>query len=119
MRHFRLSVFFCFALAVAGPASGQTGDVVIKDGFITGQAFLNLSQVEQHGYVMGVIDGAFLAPFFGAPKERVRWLETCTIGMTDSQIAALVRKRLRDAPEVWHLSASVAVYRAFLNVCPR
>ena len=112
-------LLFCFALAGAGPVSGHTGDVVIKVGFVTGQAFLELSEVEQRRYVMGVIDGAFLAPFFGAPKERVRWLETCAIGMTHSQIAALVRKHLRDAPEVWHLSANVAVYRAFREVCPR
>ena len=67
---------------------------------------------------MGLIDGLFLSPFFGAPKARIQWLENCVERMTDEQVAAIISKYLSDNPARWHESVHTSVYSALLQSCP-
>lgn len=73
--------------------------------------------MRQRSYVAGALDGMFLAPLFGAPKAKLEWIENCTVGMTDAQIAAMVSKYLTDHPETWHQQAHIAVYAALKAPC--
>ena len=44
--------------------------VVIHNGFITGEQYLRLADSARHNYVMGLIDGIFLAPMLGGSERR-------------------------------------------------
>jgi hypothetical protein len=91
---------------------------IIKSGFMTGNEFLALSRSVQSTYAMGLVDGMLLAPLFKAPKANMYWLETCTVGMTNEQVTAILRKELESNPATWHYAVHSAMYRAMLEVCP-
>jgi hypothetical protein len=93
--------------------------VTIHDGFLTGQQFRDLPESARKFYAAGVVDGAFLAPLFGAPKPRLQWLETCAVGMTDIQVAAIILKFLSDNPGRWHQPVHASAYAALLQACPK
>jgi hypothetical protein len=91
----------------------------VHNGFLTGRQYLDLPTVGQNGYAAGLIDGMFLAPFFGAPNDRVAVIENCVNGMTDQQVAAILAGHLRSKPEIWHLGAHTALYQALIERCPK
>ncbi|TPG51038.1 hypothetical protein EAH75_06480 [Rhodanobacter glycinis] len=103
-------------LAITGPAPAQTYE--IKTGFVTGQAYLQMTQPQRSAYAMGVVDGMFLSPFFGAPKVKVTWLETCVTGMPDSQLVAVLDQYVRANPVRWHESMHTLAFSALKQACP-
>lgn len=103
--------------SVALIASVQQLGVPIQGGFVTGERFLSQTASEQRTYVMGATDGLFLAPLLGAPKDKSVPFEKCIVGMTDTQISAILTKYLREKPEVWHQSVNVHFYEALLAAC--
>lgn len=92
--------------------------VAIQSGFLTGEAYLNSSDSRQRAYAMGLVDGLFISPLFGAPKAEVRPYEKCVVGMSDRQVAAILTKYLREHPGRWHESAHVAFFAALKGTCP-
>ncbi len=66
---------------------------------------------------MGLIDGVLLAPFFGAPKDNLAWLEECVTGMKSSQTAAIFSAYLDGHPARWHQGAHVLFYYAMRDAC--
>ncbi len=91
--------------------------VEIKNGFGTGEDYLSMTAAQQQAYAMGVINGMLLAPLFGAPKIEMNWLETCVVGMSDTQIAAILTKYLRDHPGRWHETPHAPMYAALREIC--
>lgn len=115
----RCELAFCAALFLTTSAAhAQTRTVTVHDGFITGETYLKWDKSYQDAYVMGIVDGMFLAPLFGAPERNVTWLEHCLVGMSDTQVAAILAKYLRDHPERWHESVHVPMYSAMKDICP-
>lgn len=98
-------------------AFAQDEAVAIKNGFLTGQDYLESSELKQRAYVMGLVDGLFVSPILGAPKRRLAPFERCIEGMTDTQVAAILLKFLRDNPGRWHQSAHVSFYTAMKENC--
>lgn len=92
------------------------GTVRIQDGFLTGQHYIGLSQSEQTYIAMGIIDGFLLAPFFGAPKERMKWFESLLENMTNVQVAAILSKYLEDNPGSWHYPLHLLMYNAIWEI---
>lgn len=111
-----ITLLFVFSV-LASTVSAE--DIWVKEGFITGNEYLAFADVNKKRYAMGVLDGIFLAPLFGAPKGNIKWLENCVVNMTDSQVAAVLNKYLRDNPQRWHESLNFIAYSAFREVCPR
>ena len=109
------------ALLAVSPILSSANDegVLIRSGFVSGQQYLALAEEKQSAYAMGVVDGILLAPIFGAPKKRMLQLEDCLTGMSDTQVAAILTKYLRDHPARWHDSAHVLMYSALLDACPK
>lgn len=103
---------------VPGYTTPQKGTVVIAQGFLKGKDYLDLSANEKRAYAMGAINGMLLAPIFAAPKEKVAWLETCTVNMNDEQVAAILTKYIRDHPAEWHYGMNVLSFRAMIDACP-
>ena len=93
--------------------------VWIHDGFLTAREFRDLPQARKNSYAAGVLDGALLAPLFGAPKERLEWLESCAVGMTDEQVAAIISRFIADNPARWHQHLHTQFYTAMREACPK
>jgi hypothetical protein len=101
-------VIFLTAMIVS---AGEQG-VLIHNGFGTGQDYIKMSSVQKRAYAMGSVNGILLAPLFGAPKEKVQWLELYVENMTDVQIAAILSKYLEDNPGRWHDGLHILTYSA-------
>ncbi len=114
----RRALLLCSVL-VAASALGSAQSVVIHNGFMTGLSYRELTLQAQSQYVSGVVDGMFLAPMFGAPKDNLLRFETCITGMRSDQVAAILSKELEDHPESWHEGAHTTLYRALLHRCPK
>lgn len=119
-RFWKFSLLACCLVgcSVDAAQTPNNSQVIIHNGFETGQSYLALPLFEQMRYVEGLVDGIFLAPLFGADKERVRIIERCVAGMTNSQIAAMLRKFLDDRPELWHQEAHTLATQMFHDKCP-
>jgi hypothetical protein len=102
----------CSQFLSFGNIYGQDKFVKIKKGFLTGNSYLQLSKKEQMSYVMGLLDGIFLAPFFNAPKVNLEWIENRTADMTISHLTAIITKYLNDNPQLWQESMNVIAYSA-------
>lgn len=101
----------------SGSASAQ--GVEIHHGFATGEDYLKMSPPEQRAYTMGLVSGMLLAPLFGASKARMTQVETCVTGMSDTQVAAILAKYLKDNPSRWHETPHVPMYAALMESCPK
>lgn len=112
----RRIVIACMAVLMSSAAASADG-VLIHNGFVTGQEFMRATDAEQRRYIMGLVDGLFLAPLVRAPKAKVIPIEKCVEGMTDEQLNAIFLKYLRNNPERWHQSAHAAFYTAIVETC--
>lgn len=110
----------CLCSLIMGTVFAKGGQsVTVHNGFVTGQEFLDGSTQMRRYYAAGLIDGMLLAPLFGASKDDLKWVEACVVNMTDTQVAAILEKELRDHPERWHESAHVIMFAALRSRCPK
>jgi hypothetical protein len=91
--------------------------VKISAGFFTGQDYLDMTDTEKRAYATGGINGMLVAPFFGAPEEKLNWLKTCTGKMSDDQIAAILTRYLREQPNQLQTSLNVVTFTAIQDAC--
>ena len=116
----RVTLLFIAIVALhATNACAQEGGVRIKAGFITGNQYRGYANVLQRRYVMGVVDGLFLAPIFDVPKERLAWLENCVVGKTDDQVTTIVNQYLNKNRVRWREPMHVLVYAGLRDACPK
>lgn len=111
----------CWILAVlcmTHPSFAVDEVVEIRNSIVDGNTFLGWPEDRQEMYSMGLLDGMLLAPLFGAPKAKMKWLERCITGMTGAQLAAMMRVDLKNNPGQWHRSVHSSMYRAMLDACP-
>jgi len=106
----------CMVALMSSVAAGEDG-VLIHNGSVTGQEFMRATETKQQGYIMGLVDGFFVAPLMGAPKAKLVPIEKCVEGMSDEQLNAIFLKYLRNNPERWHQSAHTAFYTAIVETC--
>jgi hypothetical protein len=97
--------------------SGFLQPVNVQNGFITGTVFREWPEVQQDRYVMGLLDGMFLAPLFGAPEPNMSRLRQCVVGMGDRQLSEMLRLHLAQHPEIWHQSAHGTMFAALAEKC--
>jgi hypothetical protein len=91
----------------------------IHNGFLKASEYLELSSGSQSVYAMGLLDGMYMSPAFGAhATNRVLLeIETCVEGMKSSQVAAIIEKYVKDHPEKWNWDLKDAGYNAMLDGC--
>ena len=66
----RASIVLAVILALSVPAwAAEKRPIKLHEGFLMGQKYMGLSEVEKSAYAMGIIDGMLLAPLFGAPDD--------------------------------------------------
>lgn len=88
--------FLIFLMAATLFAADES--VWIHNGFGTGQDYIKMSESQKRAYAMGAINGMIISPLLGAPKDKIRWLESYVENMTDEQVAAIFSKYLQDNP---------------------
>jgi hypothetical protein len=91
--------------------------VSIHQGWITGNTYRAFEATSKNVYAVGLVDGVFLSPLYGAPKEKLKPLEQCTTGMTGQQVVAIFNKYLNENPERWHQSMHVIGFTALKEAC--
>jgi len=94
-------------------------EVVIKSGFVTGNQYRVFSATEKQKYAMGLLDGMFLSPFYGADKMKLEVLEQCATGMNGGQVVAVFDKYVSENPGRWHESMNVLAFAALTQACGR
>ena len=91
--------------------------VFIHSGFMKGEDCYKSSDSSMASYMAGVVGGLLVSPFLGAPEARVKALHQCLIGMTTNQLAATLKKWLKENPDRWHHDCHVASFSALRKMC--
>ena len=98
--------------------ANSSGKVELHHGYMTGNSYRDMPASGQQGYVVGVIDGMFMAPVFGAKLGVKSWLGQCIeSGMRSDQLKAIIDKYLAEHPEIWNEDMAGITYGALLPVC--
>jgi hypothetical protein len=113
----RLVVILTLLGCMNGYASQQR--VSISRGFFTGKDYFEMSDTEKRAYATGAINGMLVAPFFGAPEERVAWLKTCSARLSDEQTAEVLTRYLNGDPGQLSMSLNVLTFNAMKEACDK
>lgn len=114
---FTLMIAVLFACSTFAQAQQKGIPFYVYNTSITGAVYNEFSNEERSTYAMGLIHGMLMAPAFGAMEKDVHWLYKCSEPMTDTQVAAILTKYLKDHPERWHKAAHFSMYEAMKGVC--
>jgi hypothetical protein len=117
MRPIGATLLFLIACPMDALPQGQ---VRLHRGSMTAREFLDMPQGARKFYVMGLMDGLFLAPMFGAPANN-KWriaIQTCVEGKQVAQLVAIIEKYIKEHPEYWHADAHFEAYNALSRACP-
>jgi len=94
-------------------------EIYVHRPFLTGEAFLALSQSERLAYATGVVEGILSAPYLGAPIERASQLNGCLYGMTGAHIAGILTEYLEGHFAERQYDMSTVTLRALNALCNR
>ena len=91
----------------------------IHNGFVKAEQYLKMDESYQRVYAMGLLDGMYMSPAFGAKASNkiLLEIEMCVEGMKSSQVAAIIEKYVKDHPEKWDWDLKDTGYNAMLEAC--
>lgn len=115
-----LIVWMLLALTVLpalADARMPAGPVGISNGFVNGNTYREWPDIAKQGYVMGVVDGIHLSPFWGAESKDVKPVQNCVVGMRSDQLQAIVDAYLNAQPAIWDETMHTSVYGALIEAC--
>jgi hypothetical protein len=94
---------------------------VYHNGFVRAEVFLKFDEANQRAYAMGLLDGMYMAPAFGAPdnSKLLMKLTSCVEGMNSSQVAAIMGKYVQEHPERWDWDMKNDGYEAMIEACEK
>ena len=113
----RLLAIFTLLICMNSYAAQQR--VSISRGFFTGNDYFEMSDTEKRAYATGAINGMLVAPFFGAPEDRVAWLKTCTASLSDEQSASIITTYLNRESGQLNMSLNVLTFNALKDACEK
>ncbi len=80
-------------VVVRGQDHNKTDRIVkTPQSFVKAGPFLEMKEADRILYASGLMDGFFASAFWGASDETVAFLASCTRGMTDKQVSAIIVK---------------------------
>ena len=94
-----------------------TATTLVPNSFLKGNGWKDLSHSGKLGYGMGIVDGILFTSAWERGGNSLEWLRPCVVGMTDSQVFAIIQKYIDDNPGDWHDEMHTIVFRAFLDTC--
>jgi hypothetical protein len=89
--------------------------ILVPNGFMTGQAYLDLDARDRTFYTRGFINGMSVAPLLGAPHGD--WFSKCIVDRTDVQLAEIIRRFIDAHAERWHEGLNILGYAALIDSC--
>src|SRR6478736_6638527 len=113
----RLIFVLLILMCIDSYASQQ--QVTISRGFFTGKDYFEMSDTEKRAYATGAVNGMLVAPFFGAPEERLAWFKTCTAKLSDEETAAILTRYLSSNPDQLGMSLNVVTFNALKDACDK
>jgi uncharacterized membrane protein YciS (DUF1049 family) len=113
----RLLIFLALLVCVETLASQQR--VSISRGFFLGRDYFEMSETEKRAYATGAVNGMLVAPFFGAPEERLNWLKTCTGKLSDEQTALILTNYISNDSNQLSMSLNVVTFNALKDACDK
>jgi len=118
-RHLPLAALLAALVALVTAAYASQQRVSIGAGFFTGKDYLDMTDNERRAYATGAINGMLVAPFFGAPEDSMTWLKTCTLKLSDEDIAGILTRYVRDNESQHSFNLNVVTFNALRNACPK
>jgi hypothetical protein len=118
MKQLLLLAAFVALFLIANVDANQQ-KVSIGPGFFTGKEYLEMSDNERRAYATGAINGMLVAPFFGAPEENMNWLKTCTVKLSDEELAGILTRYIHDNESQSNYNLNVLTFNAIRNACPK
>lgn len=117
-----LLIAFALILSFGAPVARAntcvtTEPVEVGQGYFKGHHLREMNDLELGTYAMGYIDALFGGNIFGMNRACVPAIEACTQGRSGHQLAAIVRKYLKESPENWHYPAHGILFNAVLRQC--
>ena len=116
MKRSRAGLLILGMLLSAGSAMPQ--DIVVPQGFLTGNQYRTESESRRESYVMGVTDGFLFSAVWGGPESRPLAFKRCIENMNSAQTQAIVDKYMANHPERWHQYMQSLIYGAYIEFCP-
>ena len=119
----RLVIALMLAMIVFSPAAASdvcgttTKQLTVGKGYYAGTQLNQLQDRDLALYVMGVVDGLLVSMLVGVEERCFNRIRECVAGRAGTQLAAVVRKHLRENPEDWHLEGGTLVYNAIFARC--
>ena len=105
--------------AQQGPCAAGAKQVTISKGFFTGAELNALSDHALAMYAAGYVDALQAATIVGMTERCRRALQTCVTGRTSSDLAAKVRRYLRENPNRWDEQSNGILYNVLFSQCLR
>ena len=112
-------VFILLALLTYINVFASQQRVSISRGFFTGKEYFDMSDSEKRAYATGAINGMLVAPFFGAPEERLNWLKTCSVQLSDEQTASIIGNYISGDSGRQSVSLNVLTFNALKEACEK
>lgn len=104
---------------VTGNAFGQTG--LISKGFLNGHDFREMGEHGKHKYLIGMYDGIFLSPFYGASNQNKdwNWYLPCATRLIRSseQLKTIIDNYLNAHPEKWNDFMNTIFFFSMKEAC--
>jgi hypothetical protein len=105
--------------AQQGPCATVEGRVTVSKGFYTGVELNALSDHDLGMYAAGYVDALQAATMIGVTEPCRRALQACAVGRVNSELAAMVRRYLRENPNRWEGQSNALLYNAIFSQCLR
>jgi len=112
-------VLIAFFIAVFSlPAWSQDAPPVrIVGGYVTGKGYMDMDGLEKKAYLMGLFEGMFLAPAFGAPEISEKWLLDCTKEVSLNDFRSYMFQYYLKRDELHENQSPLKAYRAIKALC--
>ena len=98
---------------------------LVYDGYLSGNDYLELTNIEKLSYLIGVADGLLSSRLYlniGTPDEAlsdISELKKCLVDKIESnkQLLAIIEKYLKNNPERWSDPMGVLFFVSIKDIC--
>ena len=114
----RRALIAALIAVVALPAWSQEAPPArIVGGYVTGKGYMDMDGLEKKAYLMGLLEGMFLAPAFGAPEISEKWLLDCTDKVSLNDFRTYLFQYILKRDELHDNQSPLKAYRAIRTLC--
>ena len=103
----------------AGSCPTEPVSIMFHGGYLTNEECRALPAGTLHLYMIGFVNGLYMSPALGAPSECLQRLGECFVGVTGTQLEAVMRNWLDENPQRWHELCQFGAYAVISEMCPR